>query len=64
MFIFKVIKSNKIYKKAINYLCDILGLKYQFFNRKVLLKLNYEVVISKKKKQNYQKNFIEIFLKF
>ena len=49
MFIFKVIKSNKIYKKAINYLCDILGLKYQFFNRKVLLKLNYEVVISKKK---------------
>ena len=55
MFIFKVIKSNKIYKKAINYLCDILGLKYQFFNRKVLLKLNYEVVISKKKNKTIKR---------
>ena len=62
MFILKVIREHKIYRKVINYLCSILGLKYQLFNRKALLKLNYKVEISKKKnkiiKRILQRNFL------
>lgn len=44
-----MIKKNKIYLKIRDYLCEYLGLKYQFFHRKGLLKLNYKIEISKKK---------------
>lgn len=61
MFILKVIREHKIYRKVINYLCSILGLKYQFFNRKALLKLNYKVEISKKKTKLSKEFYKEIF---
>ena len=61
MFILKVIRENKIYRKVINYLCGILGLKYQFFNRKALLKLKYKVEISKKKTKLSKEFYKEIF---
>ena len=61
MFILKVIRENKIYRKVINYLCGILALKYQFFNRKALLKLKYKVEISKKKTKLSKEFYKEIF---
>ena len=61
MFFLKFIKKNKIFRKAINYLCEILGLKHQFFNRKALLKLNYKVEISKKKTKLSKEFYKEIF---
>ena len=61
MFFLKFIKKNKIFRKAISYLCEILGLKHQFFNRKALLRLNYKTEISKKKTKLSKEFYKEIF---
>ena len=61
MFFLKFIKKNKIFRKAISYLCEILGLKHQFFNRKALLKLDYKIEISKKKTKLSKEFYKEIF---
>jgi hypothetical protein len=52
-----------IYKKLINYVCEILGLNHQFFRRRSLLKLNYKVEISKKTtslSKNFYKRIVNI----
>ena len=61
MFIFEFIKRNKIYKKLIDYISEVLLLKYQFFNRKVLLNLNHEVGISKKRTKLSKEFYRDIF---
>ena len=59
-----MIKKSKIYQKLRNYLCEYLGINYHFFHRKALLKLNYEIEISKKKTKlsnQFYKNILDIF---
>ena len=54
-------KKNKIYLKIRDFLCDYLGLKYRFFHRKALLKLDYKIETSKKETRLSDKFYEKIF---
>lgn len=59
----KFLKNMVIYKKLINYVCEILGLNQQFFRKRSLLKLNYKVEISKRT-TTLSKNFYKRIINF
>ena len=56
-----MIKNSKIYQKLRNYICEILGFKYQLFHRKALLNLDYKVDISRQSTELSEKFYSKIF---